>query len=206
MEFDAVARACGWMFNWMLGGYYKRYLPERDWRTIKRTTSSEYRAMVTRTPGIGGGSLQSNLLMGCYFFSLPKADPQMTPELMDKMFDYGFSLPIMVKLHAGAKRKGELFTDEHQDKRVAEAAASRDSDYELDWRYTYVKGKDEFWCTYTECGLVKLARRESMEAYMPCLCRSDYANYRLQGAKLERTKTLGSGGDCCDFHVVRVKS
>lgn len=204
MKFDATARLYAGMFNWMLGSYYKKYLPDRDWPAIKRRLNAEYRAMLECTPGLGkGNSLASNLVMAVYFFSMPKADPQMTPELMDKIMEYGLASDLMKRLHAGKKRRGELFTGTHQDRRVAEAAASQTSPYEMDWRFTYVKGKDEFWCTYTACGICKLAQREGMQAYLPCLCKTDYLSYELVGAHLERTKTLGAGDDCCDFHVTR---
>lgn len=205
MKFGASARLYAGMFNWMLGGYYKKFLPERDWPAIRRRLNAEYRAMLERTPGLGkGNSLESNLVMAAYFFSMPLADPQMTPGLMDEIMEYGLASDLMKRLHAGKRKRGELFDDAHQDRRVAEAAASQTSPYEMDWRFTYVKGEDEFWCTYTACGICKLAQREGMQAYLPCLCRTDFLSYELVGAHLERTKTLGAGDDCCDFHVTRI--
>lgn len=204
MKFDAKARLYAGIFNGMMKSYYKKYLPDRDWPAIKRKLNAEYRAMIERTPGLPrGNSLAANLVMAAYFFSLPRADAQMTPELMDRMFEYGLASNLMKRLHEGKKKRGELFTDAHQDRRIAEAAASQTSPYEMDWRFTYIKGKDEFWCTYTACGICKLAGREGAEAYLPCLCKSDFLNYELVGAHLERTKTLGAGDDCCDFHVTR---
>ena len=38
---------------------------------------------------------------------------------------------------------------------------------------------------------------------MPHMCVMDYPTIEYKGGKLLRTKTLGSGGDCCDFHVVK---
>lgn len=63
----------------------------------------------------------------------------------------------------------------------------------------------EFWCTYTKCGLCTLAQREGMMEFMSPLCKSDFLNYELVGAYLERTKTLATGCDCCDFHVTQVE-
>ena len=67
------------------------------------------------------------------------------------------------------------------------------------------KGKQEFYCTYTKCGLCTLAKKEHMETYLPCLCRMDYQTYDMVGAKLIRNHTLAKGDSCCDFHVVRKK-
>lgn len=57
-----------------------------------------------------------------------------------------------------------------------EAKASKTSTYEMDWEFNYQKGINEFYCTYTKCGLCTLAKREH---------------------------TLARGDACCDFHVVR---
>lgn len=206
MKFDAMAHAYAWMFNPMLGKYYKKYLPERDFKAIKPKLNAEYRAMVERTPALNKGNLLTpNLVMGCYFFALAKADPAITPETIDNIFTWGFSSNFMKKVHEGKKKKGELFTEKHQNMRLAAAAETQTSTYEMDWRYTYVKGDNEFWCTYTACGLCKLAQRENMMAYLPALCKSDYLNYELVGARLERSKTLANGDDCCDFHVTRIQ-
>ena len=35
------------------------------------------------------------------------------------------------------------------------------------------------------------------------MCVMDYPTIEYKGGKLLRTKTLGAGGDCCDFHVVK---
>lgn len=46
----------------------------------------------------------------------------------------------------------------------------------MDCEFDYQKGNNEFYCTYTKCGLCTLAKREH---------------------------TLARGDACCDFHVVR---
>ncbi|MBQ1570185.1 MAG: L-2-amino-thiazoline-4-carboxylic acid hydrolase [Clostridiales bacterium] len=40
-------------------------------------------------------------------------------------------------------------------------------------------------------------------ASMPHICVMDYPTIEYKGGKLIRTKTLGAGDDCCDFHVVK---
>lgn len=97
-----------------------------------------------------------------------------------------------------------LFTDEVQDKKVQESIASQASKYELDWKFHYEKGIDEFYNTYTECGICKLGKRENCFEFVPCLCNMDERNYRNEGGQLHRTKTLAQGDDCCNFHVTRI--
>ena len=51
--------------------------------------------MVERTPGIGGNSLENNLVAGCFFFAMAKADEEMTPELMNDIIDQSIQSNLM---------------------------------------------------------------------------------------------------------------
>lgn len=95
--------------------------------------------------------------------------------------------------------------DKVQDQKVRESIASQTSTYELDWKFHYEKGVDEFYNTYTECGICKLGKRENCFEFVPCLCNMDERNYRNEGGQLHRTKTLAQGDECCNFHVTRIK-
>ena len=41
--------------------------------------------------------------------------------------------------------------------------------------------------------------------FVPCLCNMDERNYRNMGGELHRTKTLGQGDECCNFHVTKIR-
>lgn len=114
-----------------------------------------------------------------------------------------FDSPFMIKAHKN--KKCTLFTDKVQDQKVKESIASQTSTYELDWKFQYEKGVDEFYNTYTECGICKLGKRENCFEFVPCLCNMDERNYRNEGGQLHRTKTLAQGDECCNFHVTRIK-
>lgn len=47
-----------------------------------------------------------------------------------------------------------------------------------------------------------MARREACFHLMPHLCKTDFAQQKLMGNTLIRTKTLGNGDDVCDFHII----
>lgn len=208
MKYSATARLYAMMFNIMLGKYYKKYLPEkyREFPAIKRRTTEEFKSMVERTPGIGGVGLTSDLVGACYFFSMAKADPDMTPELMNDIVDKSIQSSFMQKAHEGKRKKGTLFSDKVQDRKVQEAAESQTANYEMGWKFTYEKGVNEFHCTYTKCGICTLAKKEHMERFLPCMCRMDYGTYDMVGAELIRTKTLAAGDECCNFYVRRKAS
>ena len=178
--------------------------PQMDMKKYKKKVKSEYKAMLLRTPDIGGSSLEANLYIAAFVFSLHKAEPDIiTPAIVDEMVTAVFDSPFMIKAHQN--KKCTLFDDKVQDKKVKESQASQHSSYELDWKFDYQKGVDEFYNTYSECGICKLGKREDCFEFVPCLCNMDERNYRNEGGQLHRTKTLAQGDDCCDFHVTRIK-
>lgn len=157
-----------------------RFLPEVDCKAYKKAVQKEYKAMLLRTPNLGGSSLESNLYIAAFVFSLYKADQEhITPAIVNAITDAVFQSDFMVMAHKN--KKCTLFTDKVQDRKVRESAASRNSRYALDWRYDYVKGKDEFYNTYYECGICKLGIRKGCFEFVPCLCNMDERNYRNEG-------------------------
>lgn len=54
------------------------------------------------------------------------------------------------------------------------------------------------------CPYCRYASLLGVEALMPTFCESDFATYGgLPGIRFERTQTLGTGGDRCDFRFTR---
>ena len=184
-----------------LAGFY----PAMDMKAYKKSVKKEFKAMLLRTPDIGGSSLESNLYIAAFVFSLHKAAPEkITPKIVDAMVTAVFESPFIVKVHKN--KECTLFTDKVQDKKLQESRESQHSKYEMDWKFEYQKGVDEFYNTYTECGICKLGQRENCFEFVPCLCNMDERSYRLDGGQLHRTKTLANGDECCDFHVTRIKN
>ena len=201
MKYGMNARVYDWVFSKLLKDYYREQ--GEDLGPALPAVRREYREMIERTPGIGGSSNEQNLVGACYFFAMAKKIPDMTPQKLDDIIDACIQSKLMVKLHQGKKKKGTLFAEKTQQKKLEEAEKSHHSDYEMDWEFTYEPGQDEFRLTYTRCGICRLAEREQMQDYLPCMCRMDYPKFRLIGGRLERTKTLAAGDDCCNFHVIR---
>ena len=69
--------------------------------------------------------------------------------------------------------------------------------------FSYDLSVPEYYVTHRECGVCKLARQEDLMFLMPHMCVMDYPTIEYKGGKLIRTKTLGAGDDCCNFHVVK---
>ena len=94
----------------------------------KKKVKCEYKAMLQRTPDIGGSSLEMNLYIAAFVFSLHKAEPEkINPEVVNEMVTAVFESPFMIKAHKN--KKCTLFTDKVQDKKVKESIASQTSGY-----------------------------------------------------------------------------
>ena len=183
---------------------YASNFPDTNTKKFKKKVKKIFREMLERTPDIGGSSLESNLYIAAFVFSIYKADKdRITPEIMDEMITAVFNSTFIERVHKN--KKCTLFDMDVQNKKIVESIASQNSKFELDWKFEYVKGKDEFYNTYTECGICKLGKRENCLEFVPCLCNMDERSYRLEGGELHRSKTLANGDECCDFHVVKIK-
>ncbi len=203
LKYGIYAKAIEWMcFKPALTRLSTIY-PKMDMKRYKKSVKREYKAMLLRTPDIGGSSLEVNLYIAAFVFSLHKAEPdKINPDVVNEMVSAVFDSPFMVRVHKN--KKCTLFTDAVQDKKIKESIASQTSKYELDWKFQYEKGVDEFYNTYTECGICKLGKREHCFEFVPCLCNMDERSYRNDGGQLHRTKTLANGDACCDFHVTKI--
>ena len=110
--------------------------------------------------------------------------------------------PLMVK----AKQGKSAFTEKEIATRTRQAAWSREhiDEYPMNWFYYFqtVPGKDEYYITHKQCGICKLTKQERCEEITKYLCMMDYYTFEMQGAVLDRTKTLGYGDDECNFHLM----
>lgn len=206
MKYNCACGLYSFVFLKMLKGYYKKYDIERykNFRELSKRTKKEFKAMIERTPGLDGESLESQLIGAAFFFSMAKADSNLTPELLDDIITKSINSDFMQKAHKREKESGALFSDKTQDKKAAEAIKSQSLDKLMGWKFTYEKGINEFRCTYTRCGICTLAKREHVEKFLPSMCKMDYEIYKMVGAELIRTKTLANGDECCNFHVKRM--
>ena len=205
MKYNMTAKVFNLVFSKYLTSYYKKNYPNIYIKDILKDIQAEYKAMVKRTPDIGGNRLESNLIGSCWFFSLAKLMPNMTPTLLNTISDSFLISPLHMKMEKSGRRKGKLFSKKEMDAWEQDSIRSQTSPYEFDWKYTFKRGEDEFFYNYTKCGVCLLAKKEGMEEYLPCMCHMDYKKFESKGGKLYREHTLADGSDHCDFHVVRIK-
>ena len=159
-----------------------------------------------RTPGIG--SMKDNMFVmtmycGAFAIALYKeAEGRMDEETLQGLIHALAYCPLMVK----AKQGKSAFTEKGIANRTRQARWSQEhiEQYPMNWFYTFetVPGKEEYFITHKQCGICKLTRQERCEEITKHLCMMDYYTFEMQGAVLDRTKTLGYGDDECNFHLM----
>lgn len=101
--------------------------------------------------------------------------------------------------------KADHFSKEWQEKRNLEALHSQQRKYPSDFVCDFIYGKtfDEYGINYSECAIYNLLKHEGCPELTPIFCKFDYIMAKHMKATLKRTKTLVTGGDCCDFWYKR---
>ncbi len=186
--------------------YIGKEIPEIDMASYKKRVLKEYRAIVERTPGVG--SMKDNMFVmtmyaGAFLIALYKAAEGKLDEEKLKGLVYAESYcPLMVK----AKKGKSAFTEKVIAERARQAKWSRDhiEEYPMNWFYYFeaVPGEEEYYITHKQCGICKLTEQEHCSEITKHLCMMDYYTFEMQGAVLDRTKTLGYGDDECNFHLM----
>ncbi len=161
--------------------------------------------MVERTPSVGSSRdnmFASVMYLACYGFSYYRADPErITMDVFDGMIEAICRSDVMKRAYRGRN----CFDQKEIDRYVRGAERSKKRQYPMDWVFDFScdPSVPEYYVTYRECGVCKISQREGLMLLMPHMCVMDYPTIEYKGGKLIRTRTLGAGDDCCDFHVVR---
>ncbi len=186
--------------------YIEKELPEIDLPSYKKRVLKEYKAIVKRTPGIG--SMKDNMFVmtmyaGAFLIALYKeANGKLNEEKLKGLVRAAAYCPLMVK----AKQGKSAFTEKEIETRTRQSKWSRAhiKEYPMNWFYYFenVPGKDEYYITHKQCGICKLTEQERCREITKHLCMMDYYTFEMQGAVLDRTKTIGYGDDECNFHLM----
>ena len=187
-------------------GYIGSQYPDLDLADYKRRVLGEYKAIVARTPSVGPvrkNLFATTMYAGAFFIALYKAVPGgMDPEVIRGLVREVSYSPLM----RATKEGKSAFTDNMIRSRTEQAAWSREhiDEYPMNWYWYFeaVPGKEEYYITHKQCGICKLCAQEGCADVARYLCAMDYYTFELQGAVLDRTKTLAFGDDECNFHLM----
>ena len=188
-----------------------RYLsaqePGWDIPALKRRSKQIYRQMVSRTPDIGSmmkNPLRVCLTEGMLWLSVYKAaEGRMSEERFEGMINASMKAPLVKASYCSKARIA--FTLKAQKERMAFAARTDAAKNPFQWDAEVILGRDaeEYTVLYYQCGLCALGRQEGLSHLVPYLCALDTMSIGWMGGALYRTKTLASGGDCCDFYICK---
>lgn len=206
MKYGLIGRFIKFAFAKTAFTYIEKEIPEINLKPYKKRVLKEYKAIVKRTPSIG--KMKDNMFVmtmyaGAFLIALYKeSDEKMDEEMLKGLIRAEAYCPLMVK----AKQGKSAFTKKEIANRTKQAKWSRDhiEEYPMNWFYYFetVPGKEEYYITHKQCGICKLTEQEQCQEITKYLCMMDYYTFEMQGAVLDRTKTLGYGDDECNFHLM----
>jgi len=205
MKYNLIAIYMAHLFGKVVYPFTQENCPEIELKSFKKRLKKEYKAMVKRTPGVG--SMKENPLavvmyMASFGLSYYKAgEGKISEETFSEMIQTVCKSDTMKKFYEGRY----VFDDKNIAKYHKIHERSKRKEYPMDWvgEFDYRPEVPEFYLTYHECGICKLAKQEHLEHLVKYMCVMDYPSIEYMKGKLLRTKTLGNGDDCCDFHVVK---
>ena len=206
MKFGAMGSFVKFAFAKTSFDYLEKRLPSLDMTSYKRRALLEYRAIVARTPSVG--PLRNNMFVvsmyaAAFVIALYKTKPELlTPDVLQGLVQAASYCPLM----RAAKEGKSAFTKKEIRTRTEQAAWSREhiDEYPMNWYWFFEKvpNEDEYYITHKQCGICKLCEQEGVSHITRHLCAMDYYTFEMQGAVLDRTKTLGYGDDECNFHLM----
>lgn len=192
-----------------LAGPSFKYLEKAGVTVSKKKARAIFRQMAARTPDIG--SLMENPLRIClsggmvWLSICEAADGNLEEATFGEMVTTSMASPLVI---ASFKAKSKTaFTIEKQQNRADVAARTNPlcKDNPFHWNAEVILGRDadEYTLNYHQCGLCALGKQEGLFHLVPYMCVLDIMSIDWMGGVLHRTKTLATGGDCCDFHICR---
>ena len=200
---------CEKLMWFALAGPSFQYLESRGRSVSKKKSKAIFRQMVARTPDIG--SLMENPLRIClsggmvWLSIYEAAEGKLEETVFGEMVTTSMASPLII---ASFKAKAKTaFTIEKQQNRADVAARTNPlcGDNPFHWNAEVILGRDadEYTLNYHQCGLCALGKQEGLFHLVPYMCVLDIMSIDWMGGVLHRTKTLATGGDCCDFHICR---
>ena len=179
------------------------YLDQRVPGISPAEVKKEYKKILERQPEIGGmkNNLIFGLYMAAYFMAVYRVSGgKIADDVFAGLIDAICASDIFVRLNKGR----EFFTAKNIETRNRLQSDPEFNSYPENWKYTFTYDMSVPECTiiYTRCAICEMAGRENCFHLMKHMCTTDFAQQKLMGNTLIRTKTIGNGDDICDFHII----
>lgn len=170
---------------------------------MPKAVKTEYKNIVLRAKDIGKSRLLSAYMMAAYFIALNR-NTGLSPEDNYNLFKEGlYASRLFHKVLGNADNYLDI---KKMPGRKAWERKSHERKYENDWVVDVLGKTDDYELGYDyhECGVCRLCQDEGCFELAQYLCRLDFVLADIMGMKLERTKTIATGADFCDFRYSRM--
>jgi hypothetical protein len=201
MKMTFVGRLLPFTMGKITNKYLSEYYSVKEIRKIVTSAKADYKAIVKRTPDMGGKAniMLANMFIGAYLIALYRqVRDKISLEAFGKIIEDG------CRDLAAKRSAGFDFFGEDNRKRFNDGMKWADENgekYPWIWQFKLFddKERDGVRIVFTRCGLCKLCAAEGLPELTSLLCATDYMTAEMMGVKLEREKMLSTGDDCCDF-------
>jgi hypothetical protein len=182
---------------------------EAEAAEIHREILIEFERLLPEIPYIGGrkNSLTTFLIQSAWALAFYRV----LQRRGGRVEDAGELLQQVAKAMFNATPKflrhlfGRLRINKWRYSRMETAALeTQKREYAGNWVQEFVSGDGksfDFGFDFTECGIVKFMEMQDASELTPYLCQTDYAALEALGLKLERTETIASGCERCNFRI-----
>jgi hypothetical protein len=189
-------------------GQLYRFYSKDDIKGLIKKINKEYRAIVRRSPDIGGNKniFISSYLMGAYLVAVYKnTKDKLSLADMDRIISAGLNNFEFMKRRM---QKVDLLSASYKNKigQAGEWCKKYKDKYPYNWQVE-VKEKENLDLThvvFTKCGLCAMCKKEGVPEFTPSLCATDYITMSFANCKLERPTTLAKGDNSCNFYITRL--
>lgn len=181
----------------------------KETANIKENVLEEYRKLLPNIPNVGGkkNRLYSYLIQSAWALSLYRVLKNKNKPLDDintiiqnTLRTSLYRIPKPIRHLIGKIR----LSDRNIKKMKRAALQSQERKHSEDWVWQVIDGDGETFdlgIDYTECALVKFMHKQKADDLTSFLCETDYMVYEAFGIHLNRTKTLATGCDKCNFRL-----
>jgi len=195
----------------------RAHLPNID--GIRQEVMDEFEIVLTQIPYVGGAASRMSdfftRLMGFMAISRVLRRHGVSLSVIGEIEQETYKAQLLTEPAAERLDAGRQFMSSENQTLLREQAAksatkSHRNEFPEDFVYDFVEpgpGENfEFGIDYKACGFCKFAAGHGDIGILPNICGLDFVAYATRGIHLERTQTLASGANHCNFRFSHLPS
>ena len=184
---------------------------------IRQQVMAEFEIVLTQMPYVGGAASRMSdfimRLLGFMAISRVLRRHGVPVSVIGEIERDTYKAQLLTTPEAERLDSGRTFMSPENQALLREQAARSATDrhqkeFPEDFVYDFVEpgpnDNFEFGINYRACGFCKFAAHHENKEILPNICGLDFVAYAARGIRLERTQTLASGADHCDFRFSRL--